>query len=138
MEGELLSSGQAFDHMAETRGWTRGMWIYWVHAVEPESRRLRPDFLAGRNYLFLRSTLDAYRPARLQDGRRSRPKSFEDGMLTLRQVAERTGLAYKDVLRMAASGELPVDGKRSGTRYVLEKSLEAWERANGRDCGGVG
>lgn len=131
VRGELLSSGEAREHMARTRGWTRGQWNYWVHVVEPKERRLRPDCVAGRSFFFLRESLRAYRVVRRKDGRKHRPLSFEPDMLTLREVAGRLGASLSEVLGMVRRGELPVDGKRSGTRYVLEGTLERLDGGDG-------
>lgn len=120
VRGELLSTGEARAHMARTRGWTRGQWNYQVYVV----RRLLPDVRMGRNFFFLRDSLRAYRVVRRKDGRKRRPLSFEPSMLTLREVAGRLDVSHNEVLGMVRRGELPVDGKLSGTRYVLEGTLE--------------
>ena len=86
--------------------------------------KLVPDHRVGRDWVFLESTADGWTPPRNSCGRKPRPSTFGPGMLTLREAARRMGVSVEDVRSLVARGLLPVDGKRSGVRYVTEETLD--------------
>ena len=96
----------------------------WQVQYHVRAGNLVPDVTVGRDYLFLESTVNAWSPPYSASGRKPRPLSFEPDMLTLREVARRLGTSVQDVKAKVARGELGVDGKRSGVRYVRKETLE--------------
>ena len=97
--------------------------------------RLRPDACIGATpqvgYLFRRGSLAGYRRVLVKAGRRTRPRAFTVDMLPLEDVARELGIGVEAARNMARRGALPVDGKVSGVRYVLRKTLEEYRERKG-------
>jgi len=109
----------------------------WQLHYDVRKGKLRPDRVLGKRrqagYLFRKSTLDGYRRELGKGGRRARPRGFRPEMLAVADVAGRLGVEKKVVEGCIRRGELRVDGRVSGVRYILESTLEEFRREKGNE-----
>jgi hypothetical protein len=114
---DLLTTKEAAAYLGITLG-TLHHYLY-------VKRSLQPDARCGARLLFLTDSLDAYLARKGPTGRPSRPASFDETMLTLKEAAQAWGLEERALEQLLRRGLLTVDGKVSGVRFFFVETVEA-------------
>jgi len=92
---------------------------------------LVPDQRLGLSYLFARSTVDAFDMRACAERRRalrSRPASLLCDMIPIAGVAVLLGVPLRQLNNAISRGDVTIDGKASGVRYLTMTSLEVLQR----------